>query len=429
VRPTFLHASTFFSFVSNAALQNFAPYPRRSCCRPLLPLLLLAGWLALGTGCATLFPGRGSGGSPALTQKVELPARLVANFFIVEAKQIDGATYRFIIDTGSSATLVSPELAGALREKRKRGTPQTVRVQSAQGDGIDLESVTLRSLALGDARFEKVPALIYRLDDLSSHLGLQIDGIIGFPFFHNTLVTLDYPRARLVLAPQPFLPAPPPPAAPRTCTIAFNNERLSPLVPLQMGTESFIVLIDSGSDGALSLNPSGLHPKFLSGPREGMLITSLTGDHRPMVGRLAQNVLLGTHTIERPIVDLTDQLSSIGGEFLRHFALTFDQYRNQVTLVRDTDGPAQMDARRSTGLSFSRSNVYWRVLGVVPDTPAARLPVQTGDLCVRVNGEPVGKWDYERYSRLLKTEPKVTYTFLDGLKEIDLEIPVVDLVP
>ncbi|MFI5337084.1 MAG: hypothetical protein ACHQ5A_09895, partial [Opitutales bacterium] len=166
-----------------------------------------------------------------------------------------------------------------------------------------------------------------------------------------------------------------------------------------------------------------------SGPRVGTLVASLTGDRRQLIGRLAQNVTLGTHTVVQPITDLTDQLSSIGGEFLKNFTVTFDQRHNQVTFSRNADGPVHMESRRSTGLSFGRTPVYWRVLTVVPDTPAAQLPVQAGDLCVRLNGEPVEKWDSERYAALLRSAAKVTYTFLNGPKETDLEIPVIDLVP
>lgn len=359
-----------------------------------------------------------------------LPARLVSNFFLVESKWDDGRSYRFLVDTGSSATLVSSDLARRFALKpKKNATPARARVRSASGGEIELDQVTLRRVALGATTFERVPALVYDLTDLSDQLGLAIDGILGFPLFRDTLLTMDYPGQRLVIAPATTgLPAPRRPA-PRAVTLAFNNERHTPLIPVQMGAESFIVLIDSGSDGSLSLNPAGLHPRFASGPRTGTLISSLSGDRQQLTGRLGQDILIGTHTITRPIVDITDQLSSIGGEFLRHFTLTFDQRLNQVTIVRDTDGAVTMEPRRNPGIAFARSPVYWRVLSVIPDTPAADLPVQIGDLCVRINGELVEKWTFDRYAALLKSAAKVTYTFLRGSKEMDLEVPVFVLVP
>jgi len=363
-------------------------------------------------------------------QATTLPARIISNFFLVESPWDDGRTYRFLVDTGSSVSYVSPELARRFAEKqRKDAAPRTVRVRSANGGEVDLPAITLRRLTLGMSRFERVPALVFDFTDLSSHLGLPIDGIIGFAVFRNTLLTLDYPGARLVIAPQPATFTPPPKPGPRTSTLAFSSPRGTPLIPIQMGNESFVGLIDTGSDGSLSLNPAGLHPRFAQSPRRGTLISSLQGDRLQLTGRLNQQVLVGTHSISQPIVDLTDQLSAIGGELLRHFTLTFDQHRNLVTFTRETDDPITMEARRHTGLSFARSPVYWRVLTVIPDTPTARLPVQAGDLCVRINGEPVEKWGYERYAALLQTAAKITYTFLTGTKEMDVEVPIFELVP
>jgi C-terminal processing protease CtpA/Prc len=88
-----------------------------------------------------------------------------------------------------------------------------------------------------------------------------------------------------------------------------------------------------------------------------------------------------------------------------------------------------MPGRRSTGLSFRRFPNYWRLLAVVPDTPNSNAPVQAGDLCVRINGELVEKWTFERYAELMRTAPKVTYTFLSGAKEADHEVQIFELVP
>jgi len=398
-------------------------WPARLC------LLLSLAVILFSTGC--VLPGRRSPGRTVLeTRTTVLSARVISNFFVVESKLADGKTYRFIIDTGSNATFVTSDLAKKFAAKERRGAPRRkVQVRSANGGMIELEAVTLRQLNLGDALFESVPARIFDFTDLSDHLGLSIDGIIGFPVFRDTILMMDYPGQRLVIAPYPVGTPPRPVQAPRISTIAFNNEQGTPLIPVQMGNESFVVLIDSGSDGSLSLNPVGLHPRFANGPRVGTLISSLRGDRRQLTGRLAQDVLIGSHTIERPVVDLTDQLSSIGGEFLRHFIVTFDQRRNQVTFERDTDGSVLMEPRRSTGLSFARSAVYWRVLTVIPDTPTAKLPVQAGDLCVRINGELVAQWTYDRYAALVKSADKITYTLLVGTKETDVEVSVFELVP
>ncbi len=393
-------------------------------------LCLLSSVLWFLSGCS-LVPRRPEAPERTVTirEPATVPASIVSNFLLVEARQDDGQTYRFLIDTGSSATLVSPALAARLREKDRRNTTRrTTRVRGAHGAEAELESAVLRKLWLGAVRFERVPVLLYEFSELSHHLGVPVDGVIGFPLFSDVLLTVDYPRSRLVLAPRPFHQTPPR-ASDRATTLPFGAERGTPLIPVQLGAESFNVLIDTGSDGGLNLNPAGLHPRFVSGPRPGKIVTSIDRDRRQLVGRLAQDLLIGTHTVEQPVTDLTDQLSALGGELLRHFSLTFDQPRGMVTFTRDAAGPVQMESRRDTGLSFDRSPAYWRVLGIVPDTPTEKTSLQPGDICVRINGEPVDKWDHERYAALLRSAPKVTYTFLSGARETDHELPVVDLVP
>jgi len=391
-------------------------------------LLPFAFFLLLSSGCIT-----GRGRAPAATrvepQPVRVPAQLIANFFFVESAQADGKTYRFMVDTGSSVTYVSSTLAGALRKKERRGTPpRTLPVRGANGREVELPAITLHRFRIGEAYFDDVPAVVYDFSEFSAHVGLKIDGIIGFPLFRDTLLTLDYPAARLEIAPNPVV-APPPVRQPRTSVIAYNRERATPHIPVQMDNESFFVLIDSGSDGGLALNPAGLHPRFTHGPRIGMIVSSLDGDKRQLVGRLEQSITIGSQLVMQPVVDLTEQLSSLGGELLRHFRITFDQQRHLVTLVRSTDGPVEMPGRRSTGLSFRRFPNYWRLLAVVPDTPNGKLPVEPGDLCVRINGELVEHWTLERYTDLVKTSSRITYTFLSGSKETDHEAQVFELVP
>lgn len=398
--------------------------------RPLVRSAACCAWVLLASGCALLPARRSPARATIHSATAVVPATIVANLFLIESAQIDGRVRRFMIDTGSTATLVSVEVAEALGRRERAAPRNPVRVRSAHGGELALESTTLRRLQIGEAKFERVPALIYDFSDLSAHLGLRIDGLIGFPAFRDTLLTLDYPGARLIVSPHPAANlSQTAPTEGVAATLAFNNEQNTPLIPVQMGNESFVVLIDTGSDAGLNLNPTGLHPRFAVGPRPGTVVSSLAGDRQQLVGRLEQDVLIGNHLVREPVVDLTDQLSAIGGELLRHFIITFDQRRNQVTFARASNSPVTMEPRRSTGLAFFRAAIYWRVMSIVPDTPTTELGIQSGDLVVRINGEPVDGWNHERYARLLASAERITYTFLSGTREFDLEIPVFELVP
>ena len=377
------------------------------------------------SGC-TLFqremprPGRTKLDAPL----VILPAVTLSNYLVVEAKWDKRGPYHFLIDTGASVTLVSPEIASryVAKDAPPAATP-LVRVRSATGETALLTSTTLRRIELGGARFENVQALIYDCTALSAHLGVKIDGILGFPLFRETLLTLDYPQSRVLLqrrSASPLLPGTP---------IDFNNDRKTPIIPLRLGDQTFVALIDSGSDVALSLNPVGLNPKFAVSPRPGAMVSTLIGDRTQRIGRLAETLFIGDYAIDQPIADMTDELTSLGGAILKHFTVTFDQEHSRVTFYRGSHLPVPPEPRRSAGLSFDKTPAYWRVASVIEGSPAAGAGVQEGDLVTRINGESVALWDLPRYQQLVNSAAEIGFTFLTGTQENEKRLPVFVLIP
>ena len=391
----------------------------------LLRRLAATTAVALVSGCFSFHrepprPGRTKLDSPL----VILSALTVSNYLVVEAKWDKHGPYHFLIDTGASVTLISPELAARYGEKNPF-PPDTplVRVKSAGGETALLAPTMIRRLELDGARFEDVQALIYDCAPLSAHLGMKIDAILGFPLFRETLLTLDYPHSQVTLQRRSAAPAI------QGTPIAFNNDRKTPIIPVKLGDRTFAALIDSGSDAALSLNPVGLNPVFAVPPRPGATVGTLTGDRAQQVGRLAATLTIGHYSLIRPVADITDELASLGGGILKNFTVTFDQEHNQVTFQRDNPAPIPPEPRRSAGLSFTKTPVYWRVASVVPGSPAATAGVQPGDLVTRLNGEPVAKWDIRRYELLVATATSIEFTFLNGNAEIPERVNVFDLVP
>ena len=387
-------------------------------------LLALALVLALA-GCVSsrdLKPGRTKIGS----KQVVVPAQIVGNQFVVETKWDKHGPWHFLIDTGSSVTLVSEEFARRYATgKAALGTP-SVHVKSSDGKSTLLPSVTLGYIELDDARFENVQALVLDCTEISAHLGIKIDGVLSFPLFEDTVFTLDYPQSRLVLSRvSPLREIP----TARGTTIKFTNSQRTPFIPVRLGAENFIALLDSGNDGPLLLNLVGLHPRFSFGPRPGVTVGTLTGNRTQEIGRLEQPLDIGPYRFEKPIVDLTDQISAIGGEILRNFAVTFDQSRNQVTFYRDSALPIPPQTRRAAGLSFTKMPTYWRVAGIIPDSPADAAGIQSGDLVIRINGESVSDWNLRRYEAVVNRATEITFTFLNGTKETPIVVPTFELVP
>jgi hypothetical protein len=404
-----------------------APVAIRPTYHPFFCLLSTVICLLAFSGCSAVSfkrqpppPGRTTFDSPL----VQLPAQQIGDFLVIEAKWDRQGPYRFIIDTGSSVTLVTPTLARRYpgRQPVSANSPR-VRVTAEDGRVAELPSASLRRLELGDALFEDVPVLLYDCAPLSAHLGVKIDGVLGFPLFREARLTLDYLGSRVLLQPAKTTALAP------GIVVPFDDTRKTPLIRLRLGERSFVTLIDSGSDAAFSLNPAGLELNYAVPPRPGATLGTIAGDRMQQIGRLAESLRLGEHVFERPIVDLTDELSSVGGAVLRYFTVTFDQEHDRVMFHRDSREPITMGPRRSAGISFSKTPAYWRVAGVVPTSSAAASAVQPGDLVTRINGEPMARWDLRRYEQLVATADEIAFTFLNGNSEAEKRVRVFELVP
>ncbi|MGH7996521.1 MAG: aspartyl protease family protein [Opitutaceae bacterium] len=388
---------------------------------------LAAGWAALLValgGCVTLRhapppPGSAKFGS----KKVVLPVTLIDDFLIVRTKGDQNGPFHFLVDTGSSVTLVAPGFARRYGAP-ERGVPATwVQVRSSDGRQTLLPAVTLTRIELGAARFSSVPAVVYDMRTLSADLGVRIDAILGFPFFHDTEFTLDYPDRKLVLRPAAAAVEPAAPGIP------YDDADKTPIVTVQLDGRSFPARIDSGIDEALTLNPAGLNPRFEYGPVVGRAPYTVAGSGVQHIGRLAGSLSLAGHPVARPVAELTSGVSAIGGGLLADFSVTFDPRDRRVSFFRDDPEPIAIPGPRTPGLSFDKTPAYWRVVGVVPGSPAAAAGVEAGDLVTRIEGRPVGRWDLERYDALVANAERISFTFLEGTREVRKSLRVVALVP
>jgi hypothetical protein len=102
--------------------------------------------------------------------QIALPGRTVSNLLLVEGTVGGAGPYRFLIDTGSSITLVSDRIAETLPDFQVAGGLAPVQVVSAAGGSTLLGSTTLPSLELGASRFTNLRAAVYDFTDFSNHL-------------------------------------------------------------------------------------------------------------------------------------------------------------------------------------------------------------------------------------------------------------------
>lgn len=102
--------------------------------------------------------------------------------------------FRFVLDTGASMTVVSPQVA------QQTGIVVT---EAAEGHGaggrIDVSLAQLRSLEVGSAVQADLTVAITDLKRLSDVTGTPVDGIVGYNFLKHYLMIVDYQKMTLRL--------------------------------------------------------------------------------------------------------------------------------------------------------------------------------------------------------------------------------------
>ena len=97
---------------------------------------------------------------------------------------------KFLIDTGASISVLSPELAKLLRIEPDAGAP-TLKLHTLAGT-ISAPLATIPSVTVGGFEATAVKAVIF-------NVGPGLDGILGNTFLDRYQVTVDSARGRLVL--------------------------------------------------------------------------------------------------------------------------------------------------------------------------------------------------------------------------------------
>lgn len=112
---------------------------------------------------------------------------------MVEVMLNDAHAARFLVDTGAGFTVISPSLASSLGIAPANDAPRIL-FGTLAGRGT-APVVTIRSIRIGDALEESVPAAVHEIDS-------RTDGILGNNILARYSVTVDPTRRVLELRPR-----------------------------------------------------------------------------------------------------------------------------------------------------------------------------------------------------------------------------------
>lgn len=136
-----------------------------------------------------------AGQSSAVTEVAMRLASPAKPLILVDIYANGRGPFQFAIDTGTSTTAITPELA---KELGVASPP--VGAATTGGAHVDVTAGVLQSFQVGGARIDNLTVVVADFFAmLSNALGARLDGIVGYNFLRNYKVALDYPNETLSL--------------------------------------------------------------------------------------------------------------------------------------------------------------------------------------------------------------------------------------
>ncbi len=342
--------------------------------------------------------------------RITLPFELINNLVVIKASINGSNTLKFIVDTGVRYTLITsmydeeiPIFSSRPINLAGLGEGEALPAYYSENNQISIKGITgvnMDVVFLGRDIFM-----------LSTFMGTDVHGLIGYDLFANFAVEINY-RKRVIYLYDPDEFESKFEKLPRHrkwfeypiyienrkpyLNVRYKNSPNDSYTPLR-------VLIDTGSSKAFALYES-THPeiKLPEATISTFLGTGLSGNVTGYLGRI-QSMKLGDFDFEKPVVAFPDSISvrralkinnrhgSIGGEAFRRFKVILHYKNRSIYLRKNRDFNEDFDYNAS-GIEVGTplgSLPYYVISDVREGSPADRAGVEEGDVLQRINGQRV----------------------------------------
>ena len=173
----------------------------------------------------------------------DLPFQLLRGYVIVvEGSLGDLKSCHFLIDTGSSPTILDAAVARQLRLGGHRAELFLL------NHDVNVGTSLLSTLVLGPIRARSLPVLIADLSPIQKDLGMPIDAIIGLDVLQTSFV-IDYQSRHITFGPSPSL----------VHSIPFESGSPFVTVSMRVDGEAVRLLVDTGASGLLLFHGEHYH--------------------------------------------------------------------------------------------------------------------------------------------------------------------------
>lgn len=390
-----------------------------------------------------------------IEDKVNIPFKLINNLIFIPIK-VNGIELNFLLDSGVEETILF-----SLEDDKKEIKFYDVEKIMLRGlgskDAIEGLKSTNNVLEIKGLKSEN-HLLYVILDDefnLSSHVGIPVNGIIGYHFFKNNLVEINYERRRVVI--HRDNESNKKKIEKKFKKVAIAIERSKPYIinTITIDSVSFPakLLIDLGNSDAVWLFQN--RSKAIKVPSknfEDYLGKGFSGDIEGKRARIAK-FKMSEFEFLNPLVAFPDSSSirnvklvpgrvgSVGGEILKRFSVIFDytnsllylkknkEYYDPFTYNRSgveiqhyglqwveetvsletvarvsTDNPFQLKNRTNDFKYKFKLKPIYEISHIRKNSPAANNGLQKGDIIVSINKNPAYRYSLQEINSLFKSE-------------------------
>jgi hypothetical protein len=307
----------------------------------------------------------------------------------------DGSSHDFSIDTGTTMSLISPELAHRLKLKEIGVAPPLTSPFASVAPVVEA-SGTLNGVPFHNLRLMVV-------DMARTFPGVGVDGLLAGNFIRLMRVKLDGPRYETTLLPPANAPAQgtSPGAASTSVPLHFTNGVPEADVTVEsISHQSFSApaLIDTGNQEPAIMNSdlNADHPFSGLVGRTGILpISDIEGISYNKMGRLA-SLTLGPCRLPQPLFVYqpgTPHELNLGVDAFAHCVATFDYANARLDLVATEITGAADDPYCDIGYRAVPEAGNIRVVAdVFPGGPAEQAGLKVGDVFQSIDGKPAASF-------------------------------------
>ncbi|MGI9582344.1 PDZ domain-containing protein [Chryseobacterium sp. RRHN12] len=399
------------------------------------------------------------------TKKAVIPFKFINNLIFIPIT-VNGAELTFLLDTGvSEAILFSLE-----NKELKLSNVEKVKFSGLGGsvsiDGLKSE----RNMGkIGDKIVNTSMSLYIIIDEefnISPHVGIPVNGVIGYHFFKDHPIYIDYASRKItVYESADLLKKKIKRFEEFPITIEKDKPYLYAGVEMTNEKKDSKLLIDLGNSDAIWLFPTLIKNFVYNRPNiDDFLGRGFNGDIYGKRSRI-HNFYLGDFKFEKPLTAMPDEFSiqhvnlvenrkgSVGGEIMRRFTVIFDYPNKKLYLKknRNFDDPFHFNM---SGLDFKQEGLEWEqdrvkieteksvsvvnviyndsfqykfslkpifsIAGVRKDSPAFKAGLQKGDKIISINGSRTSNMTLETMVELMKSNEGRNITIIVQRKNEEL---------